>query len=209
MPKSFVVGATILLTSAFGATGVEAPGHSEFQLTGLDAVAMSDIRTARIESAYGLAHGAIERFHLNDEGEIDALRIRWSRGIFSESFSLTQPAERFSYDPSSRTIRADAEAVRLTEWAAEDARLERTSNGLDIERVSPGRLNGREVRDSSGEVLGRIVAFEYSPHGELERIVFVRRQGFFGAPVRVRVPAHDVRWSVREQYVRLENRTSA
>lgn len=209
MPKLLLAGAAILLTSAFVATGAEAPSPSNPQLTGLDNVALNDIRSARIESVYGLAHGAIERFHLNDAGEIDALRIRWSQGFFSESFTLTQAVERFSYDPSSRTIRADAQSVHLAEWAAEDARLERTSNGLDIERVSPGRLNGREVRDSSGKVLGRIVAFEYSPHGELEQIVFIRRQGLFGSPVRVRVPAHDVRWSVRGQYVRLENRTSA
>ncbi|WP_421785182.1 hypothetical protein [Hyphobacterium sp.] len=212
MRKTLMIGVAAIFTGAFATTGADAPEHFHVNpdyLVGLDEVAVDDLFTARAASALGDATGSIERFYLDDNGQIEALRIRWNTGMFDESFTLTQPAERFAFDSDTGLILADAEVARLAEWAAEDERLERTSNGIDIERVSPARLHGSSVQAANGRTMGRVVDFEYAPNGELDQIILVQRQGLFRRVVRTEIPAEQVRWSVREQAVRLVTPTSA
>ena len=213
MRKTFMIGVAAIFTGAFASTSANAPERIDIhprELVGLTETSVDALFTARAASALGDASGAIERFYLDDDGQVEALRVRWSTGAFQESFTLTQAAERFAYDPDTGVIVADAEAARLAEWAAEDERLERISNGIDVARVSPARLHGSAVHGPDGRSMGRVVDLEFGSTGELDQIILVQREGFFRRRVvRTEIPAEQVRWSVREQAVRLVTPTSA
>lgn len=210
MNKATTLLTTALFTAAFSASGVQSRDIMPVNMVGLSELSPNEIYSPVIRSASSQSNGVIERVHFDEEGNVETLQILWSRGLFQSGFSLTQPVERFSYDPVSNTIYADANAGRLAIWAEEDARAERFHGGIDINRISPGRLNGERVIDKNGRELGRIVNVSFDTSGQVSTLTFARQSGWFRTrATRGEVPAELARWSNGDQAVRLIAQPSA
>lgn len=210
MKKTTALLTTALFTAAFSASGVASPDMTSSHMIGLSELSPNEFFDTVIYSASRQAIGDIERVHLDEDGDIESLQIFWSRGLLRPGFSLTQPVERFAYDSATNTIYADANADRLAIWAEEDARAERFHGGVDINRISAGRLNGERVIDEDGRELGRVVNVSFNANGEVSTLVFARQSGWFRTrATRGEVPAGQVRWSNGDQAVRLIAQPSA
>ncbi|GJL96989.1 MAG: hypothetical protein DHS20C06_08060 [Hyphobacterium sp.] len=210
MKKTAALLTTALFTAAFSASGVETPEVGAGYLVGLSELGPNEIYAPTIRSASRQASGSIDRVYFDEDGEVEALRIKWSRGLLQSEFELTQPVERFAYDPRTNTIYADANAERLANWAAEDAADEQFRGGVDINRISPGRLNGERVLDETGREIGRVVNVSTDTNGNIQTLTFARQSGWIRTRIiRGEVPARQARWSNGEQAVRLIAQPSA
>lgn len=159
---------------------------------------------ARITEVDGRAVGNIERVHLNQGGQVEALEIRWHAGWTQDAFTLTQPVDRFSYDAEMNVLIADATVDRLREWASQDAQAVRVTGGMPIARVGEGILSGSEVFGPNGESFGRVVAVETDTTGRIANLVTVRTSGWMGSQrSRLTLPADGAVWNADERIVEL------
>ena len=204
MQRLAQAGTAIAAASLFGAyapslTGVE--GSSLEAARGLNGNAFFE---ADITEVNGRAVGTVERVYLDQDGEVEALKIRWRAGWTHQPFALVQSVDRFSYDPDMNVLVADARIERLREWAEADARDISTSGGLPLNRVGEGVLAGARVVAANGEPLGRLVSVETGSTGEIVAITTVEQSGWFNARSERRTwPITNAHWQANERTIEL------
>lgn len=194
----------IAAATLFGASAPTVTPGDEARLQparGLDGNVLFE---ARITEAEGRAAGTIERVYLNTDGEVEALKVRWRAGWTHDPFTLVQPIDRYSYDPATHALVADARVERLRAWAEQDAAEINRRGGLPLDRVAPGILSGASTR-ANGEDAGRLVSVETDADGRITSFVTVERNGWlFPRLTRREWPAASARWRPESRTIELD-----
>lgn len=205
MKRIWQAGTAIAAATLFGAHAPSILPHDEAALEAARGLDGNTYFEARITEVDGRAVGTVERVHLNQEGQVEALDIRWRAGWTADPFVLTQSVDRFSYDRSANTLISDARADIMRSWAEEDARIVAQSGGLPVNRVGEGVLAGAELVAADGTPLGRLVNVETGSDGAIQALVTVQQTGnwFRSRAERQTWPAENARWDASERVIRL------
>ncbi|MEN0652197.1 MULTISPECIES: hypothetical protein [Hyphobacterium] len=205
MQRIWQAGSAIAAATLFGASAPSFLPHHEAALEAARGLNGNVFFEARITEVDGRAVGTVERVHLDSDGQVEALDIRWRAGWTTDPFTLTQPVDRLSYDRGANTLIADARLQVMRDWAAEDARDIARTSGLPVNRVGEGVLAGAELESASGTPLGRLVDVETDETGTIRALVTVQRSGnwFTARTTRHTWPAEHARWVASERVIRL------
>lgn len=204
MKRLGLVSAALFSAALLGASVPAMGPDSDAVFVSARAISGNQISEARISDVNGRAIGTIERIHLDEDGNIDALRVRWRAGIADKPVSLVQPIDRFSYDPASHLLMADAAFSSLSRWAEEDQRAGRYRDGVAVAVVGSGILNGAVVNSRNGERLGRVVDVIKGADGNPGSLIIARQSGWLDQRVSRRaVPAAGAVWIAAERVVTL------
>lgn len=205
MQRIWQAGTAIAAATLFGASAPSILPHHDAALEAARGLDGNTYFEARITEVDGRAVGTVERVHLNGEGEVEALEIRWRAGWTANPFVLTQSVDRFSYDRDANTLISDARADVMRDWAEEDARAIARTGGLPVDRVGEGVLAGAQLVSADGSPLGRLVAVETDESGAIRALVTVQQTGswFNTRTERHTWPAEQARWISSERVIRL------
>ena len=205
MQSIWQTGSAIAAATLFGAYAPSILPHDEATLEAARGLDGNVFFEARITEVDGRAVGSVDRVHLNQDGQVEALDIRWRAGWTADPFILTQSVDRFSYNREANTLISDARAEIMREWAAEDARAVAQSGGLPVDRVGEGVLAGAELVGADGTPLGRLVNVETGPDGSIRALVTIQQTGnwFHSRTERHTWPAENARWVASERVIRL------
>lgn len=203
MQRLWQASTAVVAATLFGASAPTLLPSDEASLEAARGLNGNVYFEARITEVDGRAVGTVERVHLNGEGQVEALDIRWRAGWSDTPFVLTQSVDRFSYNADANTLIADARVEMMREWAAEDDATIARTGGLPVDRVGEGVLSGAELIDRDGEPLGRLVSVETDESGAIRALVAVRQTGgwFNTRAERHTVPADGARWIASERVI--------
>ena len=205
MQRIWQAGTAIAAATLFGASAPSILPHDEAALEGARGLDGNTFFEARITEVDGRAVGTVERVHLNRDGQVEALDIRWRAGWTGDPFVLTQSVDRFSYDRDANTLISDARADIMRDWAEEDARTIARSGGLPVNRVGEGVLAGAELVSADGTSLGRLVDVETDESGAIRALIAVQRTGnwFRSRTERHTWSAENAHWVASERIIEL------
>tara|TARA_R110000868_G_scaffold26220_14_gene101312 strand:+ start:10250 stop:10885 length:636 start_codon:yes stop_codon:yes gene_type:complete len=211
MPYSGLAGIAIVSATILGASAAF-PGldHAE-GLVGGRALDGDTIYNARITDASQRATGHIERIYLNESGQIEALKVFWRAGLMEQGFEFFQPIDRFSYNSDRNTLVADARIERMRDWARQDEIDEAANQGIPVDRVGSGVLNGSLVQTRNGQILGRVTDVIDDDQNRPAQLELISRETgpFLSRVERHLVPAHGAHWSASDRVITLPSPASA
>lgn len=205
MQRIWQAGTAIAAATLFGASAPSILPHHDAALEAARGLDGNTYFEARITEVDARTVGTVQRVHLDQEGQVEALDIRWRAGWTADPFVLTQSVDRFSYDRDANTLISDARAAVMREWAEEDARAIARTGGLPVNRVGEGVLAGAQLVSADGSPLGRLVAVETDESGAIRALVTVQQSGswFNSRTERYTWPAEQARWVASERVIRL------
>tara|TARA_R110002072_G_scaffold103347_6_gene226798 strand:+ start:338 stop:970 length:633 start_codon:yes stop_codon:yes gene_type:complete len=207
MERIGLAGAALVSAALLGASAPSIGPDADSRFVSARALSGNDINDARISDVNGRAIGTLERLYLNGDGAIEALKIEWRAGLTDNAIALVQPIDRFSYDPGSNVLVADANYATLSRWADENRQSGDEMRGVSVDVVGAGLLNGALVQSADGAALGRVVQVLEDEGGTANSLIYVSQSGWLSQRAsRHAVPVDGARWFAEDRTVTLPTR---